>query len=98
MMDSDDFIDDTEDVMAVKEAGDRAIPAAAGGRRAVPSALETREDVVVDWEGGREGNGRIRDLETGKHYKVRGASFMPGAVGWQEPVGQEVNYCCDHSL
>ena len=58
--------------------------------------MATRQGVVTHWEGGREGVD-IRDLDTCKH-KVRGASYRPGAVDWQEPVGLEVNYCCDHSL
>ena len=70
---SDDVIDDAEDVMATEEAADSGIP------NAELPGLETRQSMVTHWEGGREGVTRIRDLDTCKHYKVRGASFRPGA-------------------
>ena len=50
-------------------------------RRAVPSALETGLGVRTDWEDGREGSGRIEDLDMFTHKALQGAGLKSQARG-----------------
>ena len=75
------------------------LPAAAAGHNQQPfdvKAVDRAGDKDKDDKDEEDKAGDVEDGASGRGGGLAGAGGGGGALDWQEPVGEEVNYCCDH--